>query len=77
MMMMRVREAKEYPWGKFTLWVYPQDELTPMKDADTYKLVVPEKRDPAADAHGHRTRWGMYWRPDFHVRIPASDLAAD
>ena len=70
---MRVTEPKEYQWGAFTLWVYPEDQLEVMADG-RFKLVI-EKLDPPARSRGHRDRNELYWRRDFHVSIPAADVS--
>jgi hypothetical protein len=68
----RVAAPKEYPWGKFTLWVFPEDEIDVM--ANGQMLVTTRSPDHVAMKHGQRSRKELYWRTDFHVDIPAEDL---
>jgi hypothetical protein len=69
---LHVRTEKEYAWGNFTLWVFPEDELTRMADG-RLRLTI-ESKDDVARAHGQRSRRELYWRLDFHVAIPDADL---
>lgn len=68
---MHVVAPKEYVWGSFALWIFPEDTLR--VDRGTYRLIV-DPKDEVARSHGQRSRRELYWRTEFLVQIPIADL---
>lgn len=62
---MHIKADKTYKWGLFELEVKTTDNLTPLKEG-VYLLKTLDKND---------RRKQMFWRTDFHIKIPKEDIA--